>query len=148
MLRNQIEAIVGELNAKPTFLYGTPNELNALVDDASFPCVFLFAAIPNTKRFRRTNSLDNEYSVYMEFLYKTDFGIYSAENEAVILQAKAMSDEFMLKLNDYRPDNQRRYFEIQQGDSAREIAVYNKYNVNSTGVNLQLNLKPMYSFPI
>jgi hypothetical protein len=72
-IRNQIEAITRSLSAQPAFVYGTANELNLLADDASFPCVFMYPLQPIDVSPQINGSVDNSFSVYLEFLYKTEF---------------------------------------------------------------------------
>lgn len=74
-MRNQIEAIVQTLSGSPTFAYGTQNELNTLADDiANFPCVFMYPLQPIEVSPQVNGSVDNTFTLYLEFLYKTDFG--------------------------------------------------------------------------
>lgn len=150
MLRNPIEAVVGQLSARPTYLYGTPDELNAQADNAAFPCVFHYALSPLELSYRKSLSVDSKVSLYLEFLYQTPFAQYSADNEAIVLQALGMAQEFMVKLASYRPEadspaSAGRYFRVETGDKAQALPVYNKFDVNSTGVNLRIALRPMYA---
>ena len=68
-IRNQIEAITQLLTEQPTFIYGTVNEINQLVDDASFPCIFMYPLQPIEVSPQVNGSVDNTFSVYLEFLY-------------------------------------------------------------------------------
>jgi hypothetical protein len=142
-IRNQIEAIVQSLSNSPTFVYGTVNELNQLADDASFPCVFMYPLQPIEISPQVNGSVDNTFSVYMEFLFKTDFDQYTADNEIYVDHALAMANEFIVKASKYR-ESQGRYFKIKAGDRAKSMPVYNKFDVNTTGVNLTIALATMY----
>lgn len=142
-IRNQIEAITQTLNAQPTFVFGTANELNALADDASFPVVFMYPLQPIDLSPQINGSVDNTFSVYLEFLYKTEFDQYTADNETYVNQALQMANEFIVKASKYR-EGEGRYFKVKAGDHARCLPVYNKFDVNSTGVNLTLTLLTMY----
>ncbi|MEB0161143.1 hypothetical protein, partial [Pseudomonas sp. AH2 (2023)] len=79
--RNQIEAIVQTLNDNPTFAYGTQTELNTLADGITFPCVFLYPLQSIEVSAQVNGSVDNTFAIYMEFLFKTDFGQFTSENE-------------------------------------------------------------------
>lgn len=143
-IRNQIEAITQSLTAQPTFIYGTANELNLLADDAgSFPCVFMYPLQPIEVSPQVNGSVDNTFSIYLEFLCKTEFDQYTADNETYVNQALSMANEFIVKASKYR-EGEGRYFRIKAGDKAKCLPVYNKFDVNSTGVNLTITLQTMY----
>jgi len=142
-IRNQIEAIVQTLSVTSTFVYGTANELNQLADDASFPCVFMYPLQPIDVSPQVNGSVDNTFSIYLEFLFKTDFDQYTADNEAYVNQALSLANEFIVKASKYR-EGEGRYFRIKAGDKAKCLPVYNKFDVNTTGVNLTISLATMY----
>ncbi|MFI5138694.1 MAG: hypothetical protein ACHQIM_12780 [Sphingobacteriales bacterium] len=142
-IRNQIEAIVQTLSVTPTFVYGTANELNQLADDASFPCVFMYPLQPIDVSPQVNGSVDNTFSIYLEFLFKTDFDQYTSDNETYVTQALSLANEFIVKASRYR-EGEGRYFKIKAGDKAKCLPVYNKFDVNTTGVNLTISLATMY----
>jgi hypothetical protein len=142
-IRNQIEAIVQTLTGAPTFVYGTINELNQLADDASFPCVFMYPLQPIAISSQVNGSVNNTFSVYLEFLFRTDFDQYTADNETYVTQALSLANEFIVKASKYR-EGPGRYFRIKAGDQAKSLPVYNKFDVNTAGVNLTLTLATMY----
>ena len=142
-IRNQIEAIVQSLTNNPTFVYGTANELNQLADDASFPCIFMYPLQPIDLSPQVNGSVDNIFSIYLEFLFKTDFDQYTADNETYVTQALSLANEFIVKASKYR-EGEGRYFRIKAGDRAKCLPVYNKFDVNTTGVNLTISLATMY----
>jgi len=143
-IRNQIEAVTQTLTARPTFLYGTVNELNSLADDASsFPCVFMYPLQPIDVSPQVNGSVDNKFSIYMEFLFKTEFDQYTSDNETYVNQALQMANEFIVRASKYR-EGEGRYFRIKAGDKAKCLPVYNKFDVNSTGVSLTITLATMY----
>lgn len=141
-IRNQIEAVVQTLTGSPTFIYGTTNELNQLADDASFPCVFMYT-LQNINVSPQVNgSVDNTFSVYLEFLFKTDFDQYTAANETYVSQALALANEFIVKASKYR-EGEGRYFRIKAGEKATCLPVYNKFDVNTAGISLSMVLATM-----
>ncbi len=142
-IRNQIEAVVQTLTGAPTFLYGTTNELNLLADDAVFPCVFMQPLQAITVAPHINGSVDNAFTVILEFLYKTDFDQYTSDNETYVTQALHLANEFMVKAAKYR-EGDGRYFKIKPGGNAKCVPVYNKYDVNTTGVSLTLSLSTIY----
>jgi len=142
-IRNQIEAVTQLLTQQPTFIYGTVNEINQLADDASFPCVFMYPLQPIDVSPQVNGSVDNTFSVYLEFLYKTEFDQYTSGNEDYVNQALRMANEFIVKASKYR-EGDGRYFRIKAGDKAKCLPVYNKFDVNSTGVSLTITLATMY----
>lgn len=144
MIRNQIEAVVNQLVLKPAFLYGTAIELNLLADDAAFPVVMLYTLQPTELETTLSNAVNSKYSIYLEFLFKTEFDQYSAQNESVVIQAEQLCNEFLVKLQYYRESpNEARYFKIHQDEKMKSVPVYNKLDVNSTGVNLTITLNTM-----
>jgi hypothetical protein len=142
-MRNQIEAVAQSLSANTSFLYGTEKELNTLADDAAFPCVFMYPMQPIVVSPQVNGSVDNVFTLYLEFLYKTEFGQFTAENETYVQQALRMANEFIVKAAKYR-DGEGRYFRIKAGEKAKCLPVYNKFDVNTTGVGLTLTLNTMY----
>ncbi len=145
---NQINAVVNQLNIAPTFLYGTLKELNVFTDNAKFPVVMLYTLKPINKQQTLSNAINDKFSIYMEFLFLTKFDQYTSQNETYIEQANAMVDEFLVKLDYYREaDGDSRYFKIHNKDSMQALPVYNKLDVNSTGMNLTLTLSTMNNTP-
>ncbi len=142
-IRNQIEAVTQTLSTPVTFVYGTANELNQLADDAVFPVVFMYPLQPIDVSPQVNGSVDNIFSVYLEFLYKTDFDQYTSANETYVTQALALANEFIVKASTYR-EGEGRYFRIKAGQRAKCLPVYNKFDVNTTGVNLTISLATMY----
>ena len=142
-IRNQIEAITQTLGTPVTFVYGTANEINLLADDSSFPCVFMYPLQPIDVSPQVNGSVDNTFSVYLEFLFKTEFDQYTSDNETYVNQALSLANEFIVKASKYR-EGEGRYFRIKAGDKARSLPVYNKFDVNTTGVNLTISLAIMY----
>lgn len=128
----------------PGFVYGTIGELNALADDASFPCVFLYP-LQQVGIWPAVNgSVDNVFTIYLEFLYKTEFGQYTADNETYMNQALQLANQFMVNASLYR-EGDGRYFRIKAGEKTKCQPVYNKFDVNTTGVGLTVVLSAMYS---
>lgn len=142
-MRNQIEAIVQTLTGSPAFAYGTQTELNTLADDASFPCVFMYPLQSIEASPQVNGSVNNTCTIYLEFLYKTDFGQYTADNEAFISQALLMANEFIVKASKYR-EGKGRYFRVKAGNKAKCLPVYNKFDVNTSGIGLTITLSAMY----
>jgi len=144
-IRNQIQAIVQTLTGSPNFVYGTVNELNAIADNASvFPIVFMYPLQPIDISPQVNGSVNNIFSIYLEFLYQTDYGQYSADNETYVNQALQLANQFMVKAASYR-EGEGRYFRIKAGSHAKCLPVYNKFDCNSTGVSLTLTLNTMYN---
>jgi hypothetical protein len=137
-IRNQIEAVVQTLTGSPAFIYGTANELNLLADDAIFPCVFMHTIQAITISPQINGSVSNSFSVVLEFLYKTEFNQFTADNETYVSQALHMANEFIVKAARYR-DNDGRYFKIKARNlDVKCQPVYNKYDVNTTGISLTI----------
>ena len=67
----------------------------------------------------------------------------SADLPADVNQALQLANEFIVKAAAYR-ENEGRYFRVKAGDKARSLPVYNKFDVNTTGVNLTITMSAMY----
>lgn len=146
MIQNQIEAVVNQLVSAPGFIYGTKAELNLLSDDKTWNngIVMLYTLKPVNKKTTISQAIAERFSLYMEFLYKTEFDQYSAQNEEIILKANTLCNEFLVKLGYYRETPlEARYFQIHVDEGMTSLPVYNKFDVNSTGVNLSLQLSSM-----
>ncbi|AYL96409.1 hypothetical protein [Mucilaginibacter celer] len=142
-MRNQIEAIVQTLSGNPTFAYGTQTELNVIADDISFPCVFLYP-LQGIELLPQVNgSVDNASTLYLEFLFKTEFGQFTADNETYITQALQLANEFIVKASTYR-EGEGRYFKVKAGQKVKCVPVYNKLDVNTSGIGLTITLSTMY----
>ena len=143
-IRNQIEAIVQSLSDSPAFAYGTTNELNTLADDiTNFPCVFMYPVLPIELSPHVNGSVSNTFTLTLEFLFKTDFDQYTADNETYVSQALKLANHFIVKASTHREGNGR-YFKIKAGTKAKCVPVYNKFDANTTGVSLSIILTAMY----
>lgn len=142
-IRNQIEAVVQTLTGSPAFIYGTANELNLLADDASFPAVFLYPPQNINLAPQINGSVDNTFNITLDFLFKTEFDQYTADNETYVSQALFMANQFIAKSATFRQGDGR-FFKIKSGDKAKCTPVYNKFDVNTTGVSLTIALATMY----
>ncbi len=144
-IRNQIEAVVNQLVTPTGFVYGTKKEINLYLDSqAIFPVALLYPLKPIKKNNTISNAINDKFSIYMEFLFKTEFDEYTSQNETYIEQANNLINEFLVKLQHYRQTpNEARFFQINVNDSESSLPVYNKFDVNVTGCNLTLELKTM-----
>ncbi len=143
MIRNQIQSITQTLSTPVAFIYGTANELNTLADNANFPIVFMYPLQPVEISPQVNGSVDNNFSIYLEFLFKTEFDQYTSGNETYVTQALQLANEFIVKAAKYR-EGEGRFFRIKAGEKAKSMPVYNKFDVNTTGVNLTITLATMY----
>jgi hypothetical protein len=146
MIRTQIEAVVRQLVTGPKFQYGTANEINLLADNSDWSngVVMLYTLKPVKKKTTISQAVSERFSLYMEFLFKTEFDQYTSQNEVYILMANALCNEFLVKLEYYREiPLAARYFQIHVDEGMTSLPVYNKLDLNSTGVNLSLELSSM-----
>lgn len=146
MIRNQIESVVSQLVTAPKFIYGTVNEINLLSDaqDWSNGVVMLYTLKPVKKKTTVNQAIAERFALYMEFLFRTEFDQYTSQNEQYVLMANALCNEFLVKLEYYRETPlAARYFQIYVNEGMTSLPVYNKLDVNSTGVNLSLELSSM-----
>lgn len=147
MISPQIEAISQELTELPAFIYGTRDEINQLLDkNTKWPAICLYPLTPVPSKFTRSLAVSNQFSIQLDFLYKTIFDQYTAQNDAIVQQALAMANEFMIKAANYRTDeNSGKFFKVNVHDKTQLQAIYNKFDVNSTGIKLTWTLNTMYN---
>lgn len=146
MIANNIAAIVAQLVSEPKFVYGTKNELNLLADsqDWSSGVVMLYTLKPVQLKYTDSYSIDSTYSLYMQFLYLTEFDQYTSQNEMLVTQAYWMMKEFLVKLERYRETGlDAKFFLVNINDKAQSVPIYNKFDVNSTGVDLRIQLSKL-----
>lgn len=141
-IRNQIFNITQALTGTPSFIYGTANELNQLADDEAFPCVFMYPLSSIELSPAINGSVSNTFSVYLEFLFKTDFAQFTADNETYVSKALHLANEFLVKASTYQ-EGPSKHFKIMAGSKAKCLPVYNKYDVNTTGVSLTLTMQTL-----
>ncbi|MFD1255719.1 hypothetical protein ACFQ3S_02840 [Mucilaginibacter terrae] len=141
-IRNHIYNITQTLTSTPGFVYGTANELNQLADDEAYPCIFMYPLQSIELSPAINGSVSNTFTVYLEFLFKTSFDQYTADNETYVSQALHLANEFLVKTARYT-DGPARHFKVMAGSKAKCLPVYNKYDVNTTGVSLNLTLQTL-----
>ena len=142
-IRNHIYNITQTLSGTPRFIYGTANELNLLADDEAFPCVFMYPLQAIELLPAINGSVHNTFTVYLEFLFKTNFDQYTADNETHVSKALHLANDFLVKASCYTAAEPARIFKITTGNKAKCLPVYNKYDVNTTGVGLTITLQNM-----
>ena len=150
MIRDQIEAVVKQLVSGPVFCYGTKKELNLLGDSANWVngVVMLYPLKPVKKKTTVSNAIGERFSLFMQFLYKTEFDEYTSQNEPYIRRANDLCNEFLVKLEYYRESPlEARYFQIHVNETASGLPAYNEFDVNSTGINLTMELSSMNNQP-
>lgn len=146
MIRNQIEAVVKQIVSAPVFCYGSKAELNLLGDSANWinGVVMLYPLKPVKKKTTISQAVSERFSIFMQFLYKTEFDEYTSQNEPYIIKANALCNEFLVKLEYYRETPlDARYFQIHVNETSNGLPAYNQFDINSTGVNLTLELSSM-----
>lgn len=150
MITPQIEAIVNTLSARPVrpgFLYGTLKELNTNLDNNStWPVVCFYPLAPIPSNYTLSFGISNQFAIMMDFYFKTEFDQYTSQNDVVIQNALKMANEFMVKLANYREsETGGRFFKVHKNDRGTIATLYNKFDVNSTGVRLTMTVNTMYN---
>lgn len=149
-LRNQIQAITQALAGQPiSFLYGTTKEINEQVDRIirevdgdKIPLICLYPLMPVGIELGDNGSAHNDFSLYMEFRKQTKFELNSADNEAIVNEMLTLANNFLLALREYREDPAySRYFKLPKPFKAQATPVYNKNDVNDTGVSLTFKVE-------
>lgn len=147
MISTQIQAIVGQLNAVPSFFYGTPKELNVKLDkNTVWPTVCLYPIAPIPAKYTLSNAVSNTFSIQVKFLFKSEFDQFTTDNDTLVTQALAIGNEFMVKLANYRETHASgRFFKVHKNDSATFSPLYNDFDINLTGVKLAMTVSTMYN---
>lgn len=147
MFSSQISEIIGSLPTSSSFTYGTAKEINYKIDTETnqqdfYVCLFPFSPIGIS--LLKTGGADNEFDIYMEFLFKTKFERTSADNEQATQTALYYANLFLVRLREYQPaGNQTKYFNWRDTDKATARPVYNMYDVNTCGISLTFKLRLM-----
>lgn len=143
-VRNPIEAIVASLPGQPiSFLYGTAKEVNTAADNVTvWPLVCLYPLMPIGLTLGTNGSTNDDYSLYMEFRTQTKFELNSSDNEDVVNAMLLLAKRFLVAMELYiKPGDPMRYFKFAKGFKATAIPIYNKNDVNDTGVSLSFKVE-------
>lgn len=143
-LKEEIQTIVSTLLPQPVFFYGTEDEFNTGVDDIDLTNGVFFMYSLQQVGFKTTNnnSVDNDYSIFIAFLYKVDFdGINSSQAEPFDKQAVSMLNQFIVKLQNFRDENGVKVFKINVGQKSQPKPCYFNYtDTNLYGRSFALDL--------
>jgi len=156
MIKDQINEVVKQLvltvngvPQAPNFLYGTKNEINVAIDSTPLPCVLLYNIKPVTLQGQITNSVNDVYELYMEFLFQpnnaiADIDTNTTQNEITTKQAQDLLEQFLIKLQYFRETPySARFFKIKSNIKYKSLPIYNRFSMNACGVNLTITLTTM-----
>lgn len=139
-IKQACENIAGLMSVPNTFKYGTPQELDTLGDDVIvWPAIFMFNLMGTKLEFGRSLGLSQKPQLNILFINKTDFGEFANESEHIREAMQSLCEEYMNRLANYRPDNVSPYFDIKPGTYGNITFVYDEFDVNVTGVRLELS---------
>ena len=147
-LKAEISAIVASMSppTPPSFLFGTVDELNNLADHvSSFPAVFMLALQPVKRKFTVSSAIGNTYSVYMEFLFQVQPDATTDQCEVYDEQCEKLINEFLIRLKNYRDTNGQKVFLVDLKTNINSQQVFNKYDTNTFGRNLTMDLETTYN---
>ena len=146
-LKDDIQNIVSKLLPPPTFFYGTEDEFNTFVDDASNLTtngVFYLYSTPSVS-FQLTVSpaISNDTSVYIAMLYKIGFDeVNSSQADPYFNMSQSMLNQFLVHLSNYRGINGAKVYNRNVGDKTKSTKCYFNYadtNMCGYGFGLDLN---------
>lgn len=153
-IRKQIEAVVQQLTGSPTFVYGTPHEINEQLyhlKSSDYPAVIMLAEMGIDLKFSLSNAMNDSHDIFLAFVYKTaEAPDTSINQEPLVQQSLALCKEFLVKLSHYRwqsadGGNGGRYFKIKARQEGRFVPMYNAYDANTAGGRISLKLQTMYA---
>jgi len=116
------------------FYHGDENDINLETDEQTFPFVALLSPVKNKNITVASGAIYEKYILHLFFLYKSELDWNPEEHEVVIQKARLAKNQFLSILN---KDSRIRSFE--ESDS---IEVFNKTDVNLSGIYLMLSATP------
>ena len=149
---SQIQGVVNKMadfatigKSAPTFLYGTALEVNKLLDDCSFPVVFLYPCAPSNVNFTLSNAISETFNITVGFIFnKNDVDDSTVNVDSNLLLAENMSNEFLVRLKEYRETPlAARYFRIKNLDISKRAYFYNKFDTLACGITITILLNTM-----
>lgn len=110
---------------------------NIALDNSVFPVALNVLPVSGTYKLSNTRLLDCN-NCMIAFLDKTDFDFDGEENGQIIERMKTLSKEFIKRINSCG------YFKYT--DSVNYSVVYDKLDVNVTGIVIELKLEEINGF--
>jgi hypothetical protein len=147
-LKYHISAIVAQLTGTPTFVFGRKDELNSLAEYVDFQqgahsAVFMYAIQDERGERSKSGGRKVVFGIYLQFLKQTLFTEWSSENDVIVQEMRELKNEFLNRLTEYEV-NGNRVFNISFGDRDKSQNLYQKFDVNTTGVDLTIELRELY----
>lgn len=146
-VKDDIKAIVGTMLPAPTFFFGTEDEFNVFVDDASNLTtngIFFMYSLQGTGfELTNNNSVANADSLFVAMLYKNEFdGENSDQSDIYFTKSKSMLNQFLIRLSHYRDGTGAKVYKRIVGDKTKPRATrFNYADVNLCGYSFALDLE-------
>ena len=141
-LKAEISTVVASMTVPPSFFFGTVAELNQLAEYVpTFPCVFMLALQPVKNSYTLNSAIANRYSIYLEFLYQIEVGVSTDQCEVYDSLCEGLINEFLIRLKNLRGANGQKIFLINLKSISNSQQVFNKYDTNTFGRNLTMDLE-------
>ena len=120
-----------------TVHYGTPEQLNADLEYAAYPCVFFYLLDTGSVQIQTAQTVER-FEVAFYFANLTEFDFNSEDNEAIIEECKQSALRW---LNTLQLSSSLRVVSV--GSSQR---VYDLFQVNLTGFAIRLTIEELQGF--
>lgn len=128
----KIKSIVEEMKGI-TYIFDNWATANVRLDSSAMPAVL--NVLPVSGRFNLGKTQLKDFpNCMLAFLDKSDFDFDGTENDEIIERCKLLAKEFILRLN------ASEMFEQVEGDIPYSV-VYDKLDVNVTGIVIEMQLK-------
>lgn len=128
----KIKSIVEEMKGI-TYIFDNWATANVRLDSSAMPAVL--NVLPVSGRFNLGKTQLKDFpNCMLAFLDKSDFDFDGTENDEIIERCKLFAKEFILRLN------ASEMFEQVEGDIPYSV-VYDKLDVNVTGIVIEMQLK-------
>lgn len=128
----KIKSIVEEMKGV-TYIFDNWATANVRLDSSAMPAVL--NVLPVSGRFNLGKTQLKDFpNCMLAFLDKSDFDFDGTENDEIIERCKLLAKEFILRLN------ASEMFEQVEGDIPYSV-VYDKLDVNVTGIVIEMQLK-------
>lgn len=137
-VENKIKALVDGMGA--AYVFDNWQTANVRLDNLDFPVVLNLLPVSGTLNIGRQQIKDYP-NCMLAFLDKTEFDFDGAENDVIVERCKVLAKRFLSEVNNSS------VFEAIDGDIPYSI-VYDRLDVNVTGVCIELKLKEVVGEPL
>lgn len=138
------QAITAAINTGDTFYfyYGEKGWQNLIADDVVYPVVFIDFINKVDYNMPSGGYIGETYPVTIYFGYKSELDWTTLQHETEIAKANSACRNFLSQLQNYKDVNGNKIIDTMQIVSADRVILRPNEDVGTSGILLQLNVKP------